>query len=258
MSFGRMWGIVLRHIFLTMHQLERFADLFIFPIVGLLLWGFLSQSVAFKSSNLAIFFIGGLILWTMFERVGTGIGIDFMWDIWERNLMNVLASPITLVEHIGGLVWVSIIKVMISIAAMWVIAAIFYGFNLGSLGSSLIFLWANIVIFAVSLGIFNVALIIRYGHILGPLTWIIPFAIQPFTAAFYPVSIFPPLIQKIVWFLPLSHVFEGMRFTLSSGKLALGQLEIAFVLNLVYFALAIAFFSYMFSIVRKKGTVAKL
>lgn len=258
MNLGRMWGIVLRHIFLTRHQLERFADLFIFPIVGLLLWGFLSQSVAFASSNLAVFFIGGLILWTMFERVGTGIGIDFMWDIWERNLMNVLASPITLFEHISGLVWVSIIKVVISIAAMWIIAAFFYGFNLGSLGSSLVFLWANIVIFAVSLGIFNVALIIRYGHVLGPLTWIIPFAIQPFTAAFYPVSIFPQLVQKIVYFLPLVHVFEGMRITLSTGKLALSQLETAFVLNLVYFVLAIAFFTYMFSIVRKRGTVAKL
>src|SRR3989442_15988157 len=110
-----MWGIVLRQVFLTIHQLERFSDLLIFPVFGLLLWGFLSRSQIFQSSNLGAFLIGGLILWIVFERVGTGIGIDFMWDIWEHNLMNVLASPITLFEHIGGLVMVSIFKVIISV-----------------------------------------------------------------------------------------------------------------------------------------------
>lgn len=258
MSLSRIWAIVLRHIYLTSHNLERFADLFIFPIVGLLLWGFIAKFVEVESSTLAAFLLGGLILWIVFERVGTGVGIDFMWDVWDRNLMNILASPITLFEHIGGLVVTAIIKVLISLSAMWLIAAFFYGFNLGSLGSSLVFLWANVVIFAIVLGIFNIAIIMRWGGTIGPLTWILPFAIQPFAGAFYPVSVLPHLVQKVVWFLPLSHVFEGMRYTLRTGKLDGSELLIAFVLNLVYFAIVIAFFTYMFSLVRSKGTLAKL
>jgi len=257
-SLSRVWGIMLRHIFLTMHQLERFADIFIFPIVGLLLWGFLAKYVQVQSSTLAAFFMGGLILWIVFERVGTGVGIDFMWDVWERNLMNVLASPITLLEHIGGLVAITILKVFVSLSAMWLIAALFYGFNLSSLGSSLVFLWINVVFFAVILGIFNVALIMRFGHTLGPLTWILPLTLQPFSAVFYPVSILPKFVQKIVWFLPLSHVFEGMRFTLRSGKLEVIEFFIALGLNLVYFVVVIGFFTYMFALVRRKGTLAKL
>jgi len=257
MNFDRVLAIILRNYFLTIHQLERFTDLLLFPIVGLLLWGFFAQYVGIESA-LASFLVGGLIFWTIFERVGSGIGIDFMWDIWEHNLMNVLASPITLIEHIGGLVIVAILKVLVSLAAMLILAGFVYGFNLATLGSSLALLWINVVLFAVVLGIFNVAVVLRFGHIVGPLTWVLPFAIQPFSAAFYPVSVLPQVIQKIVWFLPLSHVFEGMRYTFKTGKLDANNLLVALILNLIYFALAVAFFIYMFHLTRKKGSIVKL
>lgn len=259
MNLTRIWGIVLRHAFMSIHQLERLADVLLFPIVGLLLWGFVSN---YANINLAQgvtgFLMGGLILWVIFERTGTSVGVDFMFDVWERNIINVLASPITITEYITGLVFVSIAKVLVSLAAMWLIAGIFFGFNIGSLGVSLVFLWINVVIFAVSLGIFNVALVIRYGGTIGPLTWLLPFILQPFVAVFYPVSVLPVFIQRIAWFIPLTHVFEGMRSTISTGKVDTAQLIAAFLLNLIYFALSIGFFAYMFNLVKKKGTLVKL
>lgn len=258
MNLTRVWGIVLRHYFLTTHQLERFSDLFIFPIVGLILWGFLANFVQLSSSTLAAFFLGGLILWIIFERVGTSVGIDFMWDIWEKNLVNVLASPITTVEYIGGLILVSLIKVVISFIAMLAIAFFFYQFNLFGLGLSLVFFWINLVIFAVTLGIFNIGIITRWGHSVGPLTWVLPFAIQPFAAVFYPVSIYPQFFQKVVWFLPISHVFEGMRYTFETGMFNFGDFYAAIGLNIVYLSLTILFLSRMLRLARKNGTLAKL
>ncbi|MEX2028564.1 MAG: ABC transporter permease [Candidatus Curtissbacteria bacterium] len=255
---SRILAIILRHYFLTIHHLERFADLFIFPLVALLLWGFLSTYVGVESSSLAAFFMGGLILWVVFERVGTSVGIDFMWDVWEKNVVNVLASPIKIKEYIGGLVLVAIIKVLISFLGMAIIAFFLYSFSITSLGFALAAFWVNIVIFAIALGIFNISVIVRWGHSVGPLTWVLPFAIQPFAAVFYPVSVLPPFVQKIVWFLPLSHVFEGMRHTISTGKFSQEDFFIAFGLNLIYLFLAVGFFFYLFNIAKNQGKLVKL
>ncbi len=259
MNLRRVYGMILRHTFLAIHQLERFSDLFLFPIIGLILWGFLANYVGVQSSTLASFFTGGLILWIIFERVGSGIGLDFMWDIWEKNIINVLASPITLFEYIGSLVIISLIKVVISFIAMMVVAAIFYNFAIiGSLGFSIIAFWINLVFFALVMGIFNVALVMRYGHTVGPLTWLIPFLIQPFSAVFYPVSVFSPFVQKIVWLIPISHVFEGMREVIATGNFNVNEFLIALILNAVYFALIIALFTFTFNLVKRKGSLVKL
>ena len=258
MNLNRVWAIALRHIFLTRRQLERFADLFLWPIVGILLWGFLANYVGVNSAGLPAFLLGGLILWIVFERVGTAVGIDFMYEVWDRNIVNVLASPIKISEFILGLVLVSIVKVLLALAIMWLVAAMFFGFNLSSLGMSLIFLWTNVVIFAVALGLFNVALVIRFGGTIGPLTWILPFVLQPFVAVFYPISVMPPLVQKIASFIPLTHVFEGMRYTITTGKFDSGAFWVATILNLFYFVLSVGFFAYMFNLVKRKGTLVKL
>ncbi|MDO8486721.1 MAG: ABC transporter permease [Candidatus Curtissbacteria bacterium] len=249
---------MLRHYFLTLHSLERFADLFIFPIVALVLWGFLAKYMQVQSFSLASFFMGGLILWVIFERVGTSVGIDFMWDVWERNIVNVLASPIRIREYIGGLVVVALSKVLVSFLGMAAIAAVFYGFRIFDLGLPLVAFWINIILFAVALGIFNISVIVRWGHSVGPLTWVIPFAIQPFAAVFYPVSVLPTTFQKIVYFLPLSHVFEGMRYTMTTNNFAANEFMVAFLLNLVYLLLAIGFFVYMFNQAKRKGSLVKL
>lgn len=258
MNLNRIYAIVLRHYFLTIHHLERFADLLIFPIVGLVLWGFLANYVRVQSSTIAAFFLGGMILWIVFERVGTAIGIDFMYEIWERNLVNVLATPLTTLEFIAGLVLVSIIKILVSLMAMVFMAILFYQFNVFSLGMSLVFFWINLILFAVTLGLFNISIITKWGHSAGPLTWVLPFAIQPFAAVFYPVSILPEFFQKVVWFLPISHVFEGMRYTFETRMFNSSEFIIAFGLNSIYFLAAVGFFTYMFKKSKKRGTLAKL
>ncbi|MDO8260557.1 MAG: ABC transporter permease, partial [Candidatus Magasanikbacteria bacterium] len=237
---------------------ERFADLLVFPVVGLVLWGFVANYVRIQSSVLASFFLGGMILWIIFERVGSSIGIDFMWEVWEKNLINILATPISIVEYLVGLVLVSIIKVIISFAGMWILASAFYHFQIGSLGFALVAFWINLILFAVTLGIFNVAIIARFGHSIGPLTWILPFAIQPFAAVFYPVSILPVAFQTIVWFLPISHVFEGMRNSFSTGTFGWGDFWAAFILNIVYFCVTVVFFGLMLRFAKKNGSLVKL
>lgn len=259
MNLNRVFAIILRHIFLTSHQLERFFDVIISPILVLTLWGFLSKYVQnIQSSTLASFLLGGMILWVVFEKVSTDIGVNFMFEIWDHNIINILASPITFAEFLTGLLLVSFIKIIVALISMWLMAGIFYNFQITTLGFNLALFWINLFIFATAFGIFNISLILRYGHSIGPLTWILPFFVQPFAAVFYPISILPPLFQKIAFFIPISHVFEGMRFTLRTGQFDFNSFWMAVLLNAIYLTASITLFAMVLKKVIKSGRLVKL
>ncbi len=259
MNLNRVFSIVLRHYFLSLHQLERFFDVLISPVLMIILWGFLTQYIqGLQSSTLASFLLGAIILWAIFEKVTTDIGINFMFDIWDRNFINVMSTPITFLEYLAGIVVVSLIKVFLTFIFMSLIASIVYHFQLSSWGFGLGLFTLNLILFAASFGVFNISLILRYGHSIGPLTWIIPFFVQPFAAVFYPISVLPEFFQKVAYFIPISHVFEGMRILLGGGKFNYEQFWTALILNSIYLAASIFFFSLTLKSVLKSGKLIKV
>lgn len=259
MNLNRVSAIILRHIYTTMHQLERFFDVIISPVLVLIMWGFLAQYVQnIQSQTLAAFLLGGMILWVIFEKVSTDIGVNFMFEIWDRNIINVLASPITFFEYIAALVAISFIKIAVALGSMVLMASIFYNFHITSLGFGLSLLWINLFIFALAFGIFNISLVLKYGHSIGPLTWILPFFVQPFAAVFYPISILPPIFQKIAFVIPISHVFEGMRYAFKTGQFDYSNFWLALGLNAIYMSLSIAFFAFTFKKALQSGRLVKL
>lgn len=259
MNLSRVFAILIRHYFLAIHQLERFFDVLISPILMIVLWGFLTKYVqGLESSTLAAFLLGGIILWAIFEKVSTDIGVNFMFDIWDRNFINVMSTPITFLEYITGLIVVSLIKIAITFLSMWMMAAIFYNFQITTLGLGLSLFALNLFIFATSFGIFNISLVLRFGHSIGPLTWILPFFVQPFAAVFYPVSVLPVVFQKIAYFIPISHVFEGMREVIKSGYFDSSLFWTALILNFIYLALSISFFTFILRNVLKSGKLVKV
>lgn len=259
MNWSRIWAIILRHYFLTLHQLDRLFSVFFYPTMGLLLWGFLSKYVAnVQSPQLVGFLVGGLILWVIFENVNTELGLSFMFDVWERNLVNLLASPITFTEYLAGLIIIGIIKILVVLVLMGLLASAFYDFKITSLGFGLALFWLNLVLFALSFGIFNISVVLRFGHTLGPLTWALPFLFQPFAAVFYPISLLPPVLQKMALILPIAHVFEGMRTVLAQGQFDFGQFLAAFGLNIIYLLASITFFVMIVRAVKRSGHLVKL
>ncbi len=259
MNLNRVFAIVLRHYFLALKQLERFFDVLISPILMVVLWGFLTKYVqGLNNPTLAEFLLGGILLWIIFEKVSTDIGVNFMFDVWDRNLIPLMSTPITFVEFLTGLVLVSLAKIIVAFSVMVVIASIFYNFQITSLGFGLALFALNLFIFATSFGIFNVALVLRFGNSVGPLTWIIPFLVQPFSAVFYPVSVLPIFFQKVANLIPISYVFEGMREAIKSGQFNFNLFLVSLILNILYFALAILFFGFILKKVLKSGRLVKV
>ena len=99
-------------------------------------------------------------------------------------------------------------------------------------------------------------MVLKFGHGVGPLTWILPFFIQPFAGVFYPISVLPEVFQKIAAVLPLSYVFEGFRKAYQ-GSFPWNLFFIALGLSFAYLLAGYLYFVYCIKKARKTGVLTR-
>ncbi|RMG75228.1 MAG: ABC transporter permease [Nitrospirae bacterium] len=261
MRVRRIWAVVLRQLYLYRRSLPRLLEVFYWPMVDLLLWGFVSLYLQRASADIpsfVIYFLGALILWDILFRAQQGISVSFLEDMWARNLINIFASPLKIGEYILGLVFISILKVCIAFLVMSTLAWLFYSFSIFKLGIALIPLVLNLMAMGWAVGIFTMALILRFGQEAEVLAWAVAFLFMPFSAVFYPVSTLPLLLQRIAYLIPSAHVFEGMRILINDKTLSLAHLSAATLLNLLFLSASTIFFIRIYQLVKKKGILPKI
>ena len=259
----RIIALFLRHTYLYKRSLVRAMEVFYWPLLDLLVWGFVSVYLSrFNPSDERIdfvaLFLGALILWDILFRSQQGISVSFLEEVWSRNFLNLFITPLSVGEYIASLMLVSIFKIVLVLFVSSLLAYIFYSFNLFIIGISLIPFVANLIILGWAIGIITTALILRFGQQAEVLAWGIAFLFQPISAVFYPVSVLPAWLQSVARLVPSSHVFEGMRSVIIYHKFDGSALLVAFILNLVYLTISLAFFFYMFRIVRDKGLLSRM
>ncbi len=262
-SLKRISAVVLRYLYLHKRSLPRTFEIIFWPVMELLVWGFVSVYIQSLSggvlSKIIVFLISGMIFWDILYRSQQGISISIIEDIWTQNIVNVLVSPLKIWEWLLGTFIYSILKITAITTILSFIALGLYHFNLISrIGFYLIPLAASLLFFGWALGVFTSSLVIRWGHAAEALIWGVPFLIQPVSAIFYPLSVLPGWLQPIARCLPSTYVFEGMRSIIATGQMARREIFLAFGLNIIYFILASLFFGWMFRQARSTGRLGRL
>ncbi|VVM07178.1 hypothetical protein MAMC_01480 [Methylacidimicrobium cyclopophantes] len=260
MSRGRIWALVLRYTYVYRRSVLRILEIFFWPAVDLLVWGFLTLYLEQRERELpsgVTFLVGAVIFWDVIYRSQQGITISFLEDVWSRNLLNLFSAPVRVSEFVGATCVVGILKTVVVGLYLALLAFFLYRFNLLAVGPSLLPLFVNLLLMGWALGIATTALLLRWGQAAEALAWAVPLAIQPFAAVFYPVSALPSWLHPLAWAIPATHVFEGMRLALRGGS-AWSHLLLATLLNFVYLALAGLLFSFLFSEARRKGLLVKI
>ncbi len=261
MKVRRIWAIVLRQFYLYRRSPSRILDLFYWPTVDLLLWGFVTiylESSTARLPEFVSFFLGALILWNILLRAQQGISVSFLEDVWARNLVNLLVSPLSIVEYITALVVVSIIKVVIAFGLMSLLAALCYTFNILKLGLIILPLVLNLVALGWAIGLLTMGLILRFGQEAEILAWALAFLFMPVSAVFYPVEVLPSLLRKIALFVPSAHAFEGMRQVIIQKGMPVAHLLWATGLNLVYLLVSGLVFYRAYKFALEKGVIPKI
>jgi len=261
MSLQRVLALFIRNMFLFRRSFPRMMEIFYWPLLDLLVWGFLSVYLARFRENLPgfiMFFIGALILWDILFRSQTGISVSFLEDVWSKNFLNLFASPLNPAEYITALMLVSLIKLLVTALVMACLAWLLYSFNIFLLGLAIIPFFINLTAFGWTIGIVTTALILRFGQEAEVLAWALGILFMPVSAVFYPVDVLPPFLKAVAAAIPSSYVFEGMRGVLSNGGFPTGDLLRALGLNAVYMAAAFLFFYRSFRVVKRKGLLVRL
>lgn len=257
----RIWGITLRHAYLYLQSWPRLLEMIFWPIQNIALYGFISLSMVQRFGHTDVMtdaYLGGLLLGEIFSRSVMAMLVMHMEEVWSRNLGHLFASPLRLRDYALSLMGLSLIRCLVAVTPAFIIAAWLFDFSILRLG------WA-LPIYALLLcmsgwwyGLLIAALLMRFGQAAEWLGWMATWALMPFMAAYYPVSILPHGAQIVSWTLPGTYVFQSMKQQFATGQINVTDLMISLALNLVYLILSAFVLSRAFTATKKLGGLLQM
>ena len=107
----RVLGLLLRYLYLYRRSLARAMEIFFWPVMDLLVWGFLSAYLQKVAAPGAVsYLLGAMILWDLLYRCQQAITLAFTEDIWTRNILNVFVTPVRTSELLLATSLLGVIK----------------------------------------------------------------------------------------------------------------------------------------------------
>jgi ABC-2 type transport system permease protein len=263
MSLSRIYAIFLRQMYLIRSNPTRLTSVFVWLIVDIVQWGFISRYVGTMGQATFDFLnviLGAIILWEFNTRIQQGIMMAFLEDIWSQNFINYFASPLKLAEYLSGLVLTAIVTGMAGFIAVVLLAGGAFGYDILKVGIALIPFMAILFVFGTAMGLFVAGIIFRLGPNAEWLGWPIPMVLSIFTGVYYPIATLPAPMQAIARLIPPSYVFESMR-SLLNHRAVLGEMAMNLIvgglISLAYLAAAYLFFMRIYRHNLESGAIAR-
>ena len=218
MNASRIGAMVLRHVYVMRRSPIRIVELFYWPFMNMLVWGFIAtylRGPAFGVTQAMGIFLGAVILWEILIRSNMGMTLSFVEALYSRNLGHLFVSPLRPLELVAACLVASALRTLI--------------------------------------GVVPGVILIRWGLAAEGFAWASMFVFMPIAGVYYPVSALPAWLQPVSWCLPTAYVFEGLRALVIDGQVRIDYLAAALGLDLLYLALGIGVFMAMFRVARRKG-----
>lgn len=257
----RIGALVLRYIYILRGSWPRLIELMYWPLVQLIIWGFLSNFLREQTSwvaQAAGVLVSAVLLWDIFFRGQIGFSISFMEEMYSRNLGNLFVTPLRPLEFVGALVTISLLRASIGALPAALLAIPMFDVSIFELGLPLFAFFANLMVMSWALGLFTISLLLRAGLGAENFAWFIIFLLAPIACVYYPVETLPDWLQLVAWSMPMVYVFEGMRHVLFEGGFRTDLFFGACALNLVYFGLGTATFLWSFRAARNNGQLLQI
>jgi len=260
MRWHRVAAVYRRHMYVAVRSFPRILDTTLWPFVDLFLWGLVTVYLRDQHAHLAApvgFLLGGLLLWDIVFRTKNQVAVPFLEESWSRNVVLVLASPLTATEYLAGATLWGLTTVTIGWVLMAITAWAMFAFGVAALGPTLVVFMLALMVFGVSLALLVVGLLLRFGDEAEIMAWALAFVVLPFSAVYYPLDVLPAWAQAIAAALPTSHVFESMRAVLAGSPPPWEQLAIALALDALWLAAGFGFARRMMTTLKRRGYVTR-
>jgi ABC-2 type transport system permease protein len=240
-SISRIFALVLRNYYLLRGSWPRMAEIFFWPSMEVLVWGFMSFYMAGASGPYARagqLMLGGALLWLVLNRGQAAIIISFMEEMWSRNLGHLFVAPLRPWEFVTSIILIAALRSSLGVGVAMLLAVTLFHSEIFTLGPALVLFFALLLMMSWWIGMFIMGVIFRHGMGAEWLVWMLVFLFLPFCCVFYPLAALPGWAQALALIMPASHVFEGMRGVMAGAGLSWHHLGWALGLNLLYLALA--------------------
>lgn len=263
MSLTRTYAVFLRQFYLFRSNPTRLFSIFIWLVIDIVLWGFISRylgSFGSATFNFLNVILGAIILWEFGTRIQQGVMMSFLEDVWSQNFVNYFASPLKIIEYLSGLVLSAITTGLCGFFLVAAIAGLAFGYDMFKVGLLLIPFMTLLLIFGISMGIFVSGVIFRLGPTAEWLGWPIPMVLSVFAGVYYPIATLPVPLQYIAKLVPASYVFESLRAILATHTFTTAlavNLVTGTLIAFVYLGLAYAFFIAIYRHNLQNGSIAQ-
>ena len=260
-TWRRIRAMVLRYVYLYRGSWPRILEMAYWPTLQMIMWGFLTIFLASKSGffvQAAGVLIAAVLLWDVLFRASLGVSLSFLEEMWSRNLGHLFVSPLRPGEFVAALTLMSLIRVLIGVIPAALLAIWLYAYSIFDMGLPLIAFFTNLQVMGWSFGLVVCGLLMRYGLGAESIAWFAIFAVAPFSAIYYPLSVMPNWLQWIAGILPSTHVFEGMRAVLVDNDFRTDLLFNAVALNAAYLSVSVLVFLRFFRSARERGLILQI
>jgi ABC-2 type transport system permease protein len=260
-SWLRMRAIARRHAYVLIRSPHRLFDVSLWPLVDVLLFGSLGAYVGTSqvsgSQRTAAYLTSGIILWHVVYQSQIALSTGLLEETWTRNLLNLMVTPLTELEYVGGVALFGLVKMVLGIGVMVVASLAFFSFHAWSLGLGLIPIAAVLLVVGWAISLFVMGIVLRFGTGAEALAWGIMFVVMPLSGVFYPVSALPAFLHPVALALPTTHAFIALRGLVDGHGLDRGQVGLAAISAVVLLVLGFAFLTKMLKVFRRRGLVTR-
>ena len=230
--------------------------LLVLPLVDGLLFG--SIGVAFGEGDAPVqLLVTGIMLFHLIWQLTLAGSMGLLEEVWTRNLMNLMATPLTEREFMRSLAFVGLVRTVVSITVIAAVGFGFYAVAPDSAGWVLVPSAAILLLFGWTVTLFVVSLTLQYGDQAEVFSWGILVLLMPLSGFFYPIDALPSALQAIAMVIPLTHVFEAVRQGLENGRVAWDQLALAAGGTAVLLGLTLWFLGHQLRRFRSEGWITR-
>lgn len=256
MNGYRILAVMSRHLVPTLRDPMRLMDMFYWPLLDIVLWGFTSLwlgTLSRENPMASTMLLSGLVMWQVVFRSSIEVTRNMLEELWHENFINLFASPLTFWEWIVALLSISFINSVWNLLFGASMVYWFFSVNVFALGIYVIPFYIMLLMFGWFCGLMACAAILRFGRRVEMIAWSFPWFFSTFSCVFYPLHVLPPSIQNIALWLPTTHVFENIRRVILLQEVDRAGLIYGAVLSCCFLLLACTMIFYAFRGAQNRG-----
>lgn len=256
MNRRRVAAMARRNALVQVRNPGHWFLLIVLPLVDGLLFG--SIGVAYGEGDGPVrVLITGTILFHMIWQVTLAGSLGLLEEVWSRNVLNLIATPLSEREFLGSLGLVGVVRTAISVTVIALVGLGFYAVSPDSAGWVLVPSAAVLLVFGWAVTLLVLGLTLQYGDSAEVFSWGTLVLLMPLSGVFYPVESLPALLQPIARAVPLTQVFDATRAGIEGGSIAWGRLGWAAAGSVVAVAAGTWFVSHQLRRFRSEGWVTR-